>query len=202
MDDKNFNLNETKLVKTILNMLLKVGRRKFHKYPELDESAYDESTLQYLIPTDYEINNSSAYFIDNNVSTNETGSTSSLMTQLSTPILYIVFMMFIYALIILIVFISAIYSHRKRIGYTYDENLSDDCDSSSCESSDEISNFNSVKYSKLLNNDQDEYKQLKETINTNDIECNSDELKSDITSETTTNTQNNEITCKINTTNV
>lgn len=44
-----------------------------------------------------------------------------LLNQLKTPLFYILFMLVLYVLIILVVFMSAIYSHRKRVGYNYDE---------------------------------------------------------------------------------
>ena len=54
---------------------------------------------------------------------NDTISSSQLISQLSTPLIYILFMLLIYSSIILVVFMSAVYTHRKRVGYNYDESF-------------------------------------------------------------------------------
>jgi hypothetical protein len=48
-------------------------------------------------------------------------STSSIFSQLYTPLFYIVLLLIIYCFIVFVLFMSALYSHRKRVGYNYDE---------------------------------------------------------------------------------
>ncbi len=54
-------------------------------------------------------------------------------SKISAPFFYVLFMLGLYLVIIFTTFISALYSHRKRVGYNYD----DECSTSSDDSSDE-----------------------------------------------------------------
>jgi hypothetical protein len=82
-----------------------------------------------LFSSDYDaavqmnLNDSSAslnYYSDDN---NTDDGKSLLNGQLSVPLLYIMFMFILYFIIICALFMSALYSHRKRIGYNYDDSL-------------------------------------------------------------------------------
>ena len=78
-----------------------------------------------LLPVEYDggfVNDNGSSLLDN-FYTSENGTLTTNEIQFSTPILYILCMMFIYGFIILVVCIYALYSHRKRIGYNYDEQL-------------------------------------------------------------------------------
>jgi hypothetical protein len=80
-----------------------------------------------LIPN--ENDTSSQFLFDDNLYSSSENETlyraSDFFSQLSTPLSYILFMLFIYSIIVFFVFISAVYSHRKRIGYNYSDSLDD-----------------------------------------------------------------------------
>lgn len=79
---------------------------------------FDNKSLLFQDDQDYSSSSSSFY--------NDTFSSDQLVSQLKTPLFYILFMLLIYGAIILVVFMSAIYSHRKRAGYSYED---DECSS-------------------------------------------------------------------------
>jgi len=87
------------------------------------------SRIYGLLPVEYDggfVNeNASSILGDFYGTENETLATNEnfLSNQFSTPIMYILCMMIIYGFIILVVCIYALYSHRKRIGYNYDDSL-------------------------------------------------------------------------------
>jgi hypothetical protein len=100
------------------------------------------STLELLglIPSDYDggyllADNGSVFMndYDASITSNENETTAFTANQYSAPFIYIAFMLVIYVLISLVVFLSALYSHRKHVGYNYDDSLNQD----SCSSSDE-----------------------------------------------------------------
>lgn len=101
--------------------------------------SYDYSTdaknssfqLLGLFPTDYEtgpVSNNDTYFYGY-----KSDESFSITSQLSAPLMYILCMLALYLIIISIAFMSALYSHRKRVGY----NLDDSIEYLSDESSDE-----------------------------------------------------------------
>ena len=101
------------------------------------EKVFNENTssvqLYGLFPSDYDdgLSNTNGSHAPGFYSENQ-NQKSILTTQLSAPLLYILFMFILYFIIISILFMSALYSHRKRVGYNYDENFeystqSDDC---------------------------------------------------------------------------
>jgi hypothetical protein len=110
-------------------------------------STSTSSTLELLglIPSDYDggyliADNSSVFLNDYDApTTNGGGDTNenekSVLTasQYTAPFLYIAFMLAMYVLISLIVFLSALYSHRKHVGYNYDDSLNEESFSSSDE---------------------------------------------------------------------
>ena len=57
----------------------------------------------------------------NDQSNNNITSSISILSQLSTPLFYIVLLLIFYCCIVFVLFMSALYSHRKRVGYNYDE---------------------------------------------------------------------------------
>ncbi len=176
MDSNQQLNNNTKLLKKILDLL---SIKNKHEGWNNEKYTYDDyeiskSSVQYLLPIDY-TNNSTSY--DQN---NDTESNEPLITHLSTPVLYLCFMLFIYAFVILIVLISAIYSHRKRNGYSYeDDDLEEELsEQSSYESSSDehlptLSNQSSVKYTKLVTDYVDDYNEpineTNTTIKSNDL---------------------------------
>ena len=92
----------------------------YAQFMGLAQAEYDGGKLE----------NSSAIFVDDysassNVTTSEFSLRAALFGQLSTPLIYLLLMFGVYAIMIFIIFISALYSHRKRVGYNYDE-FSDD----------------------------------------------------------------------------
>ena len=101
------------------------------------DKAFNENAssvqLYGLFPSDYDdgLSNTNGSHASGFYSENP-DQKSILTTQLSAPLLYILFMFILYFIIISILFMSALYSHRKRVGYNYDENFeystqSDDC---------------------------------------------------------------------------
>jgi hypothetical protein len=74
-------------------------------------------------------NNKTAVFLNDDYIVNDFAANYTLIsddedsfyTQMSTPLFYILFMFLIYILIITVIFMSAIYSHRKRVGYNYED---------------------------------------------------------------------------------
>ena len=133
------------------NLWEKDQYNKSFDYPQIEtlsqqrqqeNEAATPSRIYGLLPIEYDggfVNdNSSSILGDFYGSENETLTTNE--NQFSTPIMYIICMMAIYGFIILVVCIYALYSHRKRIGYNYDENLdgyssSEEMDESICERS-------------------------------------------------------------------
>lgn len=92
----------------------------------------DNSTHLYgLFPSDYDTNLVAAA---NDSLALGYKSDTSFINGLSAPLLYILCMLSLYLIIICVAFMSALYSHRKRVGYNYDE---DGFTSQSDESSDE-----------------------------------------------------------------
>lgn len=180
MDSNQQLNNNTKLLKKILDLLSIKNKQEgwnSEKYT-YDDYEISKSSVQYLLPIDYTNNFTS--FDENN----DTESSEPLITHLSTPVLYLCFMLFIYASVILIVLISAIYSHRKRNGYSYeDDDLEEELSElSSYESSSEehlptLPNQSSVKYTKLVTENIDDYN--KPTNETNTIIISNDLNKLD-----------------------
>jgi hypothetical protein len=169
MDSNQQLNNNTKLLKKILDLLSIKNKQEgwnSEKYT-YDDYEISKSSVQYLLPIDYTNNFTS--FDENN----DTESSEPLITHLSTPVLYLCFMLFIYASVILIVLISAIYSHRKRNGYSYeDDDLEEELSElSSYESSSEehlptLPNQSSVKYTKLVTENIDDYNKPTNETNT------------------------------------
>ena len=75
---------------------------------------------------------------------------NSIFGQFSTPIMYIICMLSLYAIIIFVVFISALYSHRKRVGYNFDETL----DGESASTLDELDS--NVQYKSFYDDENEE----------------------------------------------
>lgn len=111
-------------------------RKHINLFPDFYDESYDfdkrllnssvSSNLFGLVQTDYDgsliFDNGSSILNDYSFE-NDTApfSSSQLISQLSTPLFYILFMLLVYVLIIFIVFMSAVYSHRKKVGFNYDE---------------------------------------------------------------------------------
>lgn len=109
-----------------------ISRR--HKYLGLFPDFYDYNTdaddgtnssspssnLFGLFPSDYEISSkqNDSFFLGYN---SEPDGIS--MGQLSAPLMYILCMLGLYFVIITVAFMSALYSHRKQVGYNYDESV-------------------------------------------------------------------------------
>ena len=170
MDSNQELNNNTKLLKKILDLLSIKNKQEGwnNEKNTYDDYEISKSSVQYLLPIDDYTNNFTSF--DEN---NDTESSEPLITHLSTPVLYLCFMLFIYASVILIVLISAIYSHRKRNGYSYED---DDLEEESSElsgyesSSDEhlptVPNQSTVKYTKLVTENIDDYNKPNNETNT------------------------------------
>ena len=104
----------------------------------------------------------------------EPESASLLISQLSTPLIYILFMLLLYVIIIFVVFISALYSHRKRIGYRYNDFV-DSSSISSDDTSDEACHTERVlkKNNKIISNNElkvcNEIQNIDSDVNLSDI---------------------------------
>ena len=92
-----------------------------------NEGLVENNFYSPLIPN--ENDTSSQLLFDDNLYSSSENETfyraSDFFSQLSTPLSYVLFMLFIYSIIVFFVFISAVYSHRKRIGYNYSDSLDD-----------------------------------------------------------------------------
>ncbi len=75
-----------------------------------------------LFPSDYD--GGLVPSSNESVSLSYKSETQSKSTQLSAPLFYILFMLGLYLVIIFTTFMSALYSHRKRVGYNYDDDYS------------------------------------------------------------------------------
>ena len=119
-----------------------------------------------LLPIDYDggfvvdnnnNNESSSVLSDLYASENRNGTLTAsqvINNELSSPLMYIMSMLFVYAFIILVVFVFALYSHRKRIGYNYDDSLENlDSSESSCEDLEDASS-ESAEFLLSVNRDQ------------------------------------------------
>ena len=103
----------------------------FYDYNSADEPMNNSSNLFGLFPSDYDTtSNNESYFLGF-----KSEPTSSSMSQLSVPIVYILCMLALYFFIIAVAFFSALYSHRKQVGYNYDDNT--DCNQSDDSGSEE-----------------------------------------------------------------
>lgn len=83
-------------------------------------SSSSSSNLFGLFPSDYEISSkqNNSFFLGFNSEPD-----GSSMGQLSAPLMYILCMLGLYFVIITVAFMSALYSHRKQVGYNYDESV-------------------------------------------------------------------------------
>jgi hypothetical protein len=111
------------------NLWEREQHNKSFDYPQIAAYLQQPSRIYGLLPVEYDggfVNeNASSILGDFYGAENETLATNEnfLSNQFSTPIMYILCMMIIYGFIILVVCIYALYSHRKRIGYNYDDSL-------------------------------------------------------------------------------
>jgi hypothetical protein len=85
------------------------------------ELNYDNSLL--FIPPDLNINNNSSNQTINNDSIfNE----NYEINNLPMPLIYILIVLVTYLIILFVIFICALYAHRRRIGYNYDDLIDED----------------------------------------------------------------------------
>lgn len=120
---------KSKIFKTALLTTTTKRLNQPNFFPDFYDS-YDYNTdeqnssvhLFGLFPSDYDsglIYNNDSYFLGNNKS----GEPLSITSQLSAPLMYILCMLVLYLIIITVSFMSALYSHRKRVGYNFDDSV-------------------------------------------------------------------------------
>ena len=153
---------------TIKSTTTKTSKKWPYFFPDfVDTYDYDKalnqsSSIQLfgLLPTDYDgglvVDNGTNILGEYSSELDEPESAGLLVNQLSTPLIYILFMLLLYAAIIFVVFMSALYSHRKRIGYNYDEDFPDSTSTNSSSDEDEVNEEEDVRVEEAPNVDSDD----------------------------------------------
>lgn len=99
----------------------------FYNY-EIDYDLNDDDGNKNYDTSFNNINNTYEYSLIENNTVNNVNSTSLVssddvfqITKMSMPILYIVIVLVIYLVLLFFIFVCALYEHRRRVGYNYDE---------------------------------------------------------------------------------
>ena len=95
---------------------------------DYDSSRLDINKTAVIIPSEEYFMND--YSSSSNLTALGSASIGDFYGQLLTPFLYILFIFLVYFLIISIIFMSAVYSHRKRVGYNYEDVEGDEANES------------------------------------------------------------------------